>query len=254
MASNLVFAGKLTHPVRSYPSHGHVVWEVILYTNGSGVARVGSTPIEFRAGTIICMPPNLTHEEHSPHGYQNIAVGIRDFNPASDIPVIHESVDHPIFSIASVLVIEYRLKRPSYDVIVHNLFDTFMLYLNEWQVKEPHDQLLFQLQRRLIDNIQNPHFEVTDALEEFPLSKDHLRRLFKERIGMPPIQYLVELRMNRAKELLQAGHGIKDVASQVGLPDPYYFSRLFKRTQGKSPTLYKKDTAKKSGSRHGIIR
>lgn len=58
--------------------------------------------------------------------------------------------------------------------------------------------------------------------------------------GIRPIDYLVDYRMERARELLQTGHySIRDIAASVGYGNPLYFSRLFKKKFGVAPTAYR---------------
>jgi transcriptional regulator GlxA family with amidase domain len=72
-----------------------------------------------------------------------------------------------------------------------------------------------------------------------PMAPDHLRRLFRETTGRTPLYYLSELRVAEAKRLLKdSGLGVKQVAERVGIPDPYYFSRVFKKVTGWRPSAY----------------
>ena len=65
--------------------------------------------------------------------------------------------------------------------------------------------------------------------------------LFKKETGQNFTDYLTELRINKAKELLSGDKvSVQDVAEMVGYSDLKYFSRLFKKTTGVSPSDYKK--------------
>jgi AraC-like DNA-binding protein len=75
---------------------------------------------------------------------------------------------------------------------------------------------------------------------EFHLSYSHFRRLFKRYTGLAPSQYHLQLRLNKAKELLRATSlSIKEICGQLGFHDPYYFSRLFKAKAGLSPRRWR---------------
>ena len=65
----------------------------------------------------------------------------------------------------------------------------------------------------------------------------HFRRMFQEATGLPPHQYLLNLRLNHAKRLLGT-LPVSEVAARVGFADPLYFSRLFKRKVGVAPTQW----------------
>jgi len=67
-----------------------------------------------------------------------------------------------------------------------------------------------------------------------------LTRLFKRHLGMPPMEWIIRRRIDRASALLLTTRKrIGRIAAQVGIDNPYYFSRLFKRTTGLTPTEYR---------------
>lgn len=70
-------------------------------------------------------------------------------------------------------------------------------------------------------------------------SPNYFRKLFKEATGRTPLEYLTHLRMEKAKELLQAGTlAVGKISSLVGYEDIHYFSKLFKKLEGISPKSY----------------
>lgn len=78
------------------------------------------------------------------------------------------------------------------------------------------------------------------------LSPEHYSRLFRKFKGKSPVDYLTELRMERAKGLmLQSGLPIVAIARQVGYVDPYYFSRRFRQVVGLSPSAYRSKPQKR---------
>ncbi len=79
--------------------------------------------------------------------------------------------------------------------------------------------------------------DIADAAETNP---DHLGRQFKAAIGLAPVQYLLEVRMETAKQLLLTDMKVSRVAEMVGIQDHCYFSRLFRRISGVSPRQYRR--------------
>ena len=71
-------------------------------------------------------------------------------------------------------------------------------------------------------------------------SPNHLSAVFSQQTGQTFIKYLTDFRMNKAKELLRCtGKRSSVVSMEVGYKDPHYFSYLFKKTQGMTPTQYR---------------
>lgn len=73
------------------------------------------------------------------------------------------------------------------------------------------------------------------------ISCTHFRRLFKEKTGMTPTQYIVLTRLKYAEQLLlETDMNIKQIADHVGFSSPLYFSRVFSNHFGVSPKDYRK--------------
>ncbi|RNB78098.1 AraC family transcriptional regulator [Brevibacillus nitrificans] len=71
------------------------------------------------------------------------------------------------------------------------------------------------------------------------ISLSYLVRLFKRHTGVTPHQYLIQLRMERAKQLIRCGHmSLKEIAAQIGLADQAHFTRQFKKATGVTPLQY----------------
>lgn len=71
-------------------------------------------------------------------------------------------------------------------------------------------------------------------------SPNHLSMVFSQQTGQTFIKYLTDYRMNKAKELLRCtGKRSSEISLEVGYKDPHYFSYLFKKTQGMTPTQYR---------------
>jgi len=71
-------------------------------------------------------------------------------------------------------------------------------------------------------------------------SPNHLSMIFSQQTGQTFIKYLTDYRMNKAKELLKGtGKRSSEISMEVGYKDPHYFSYLFKKTQGMTPTQYR---------------
>ncbi|TVR67358.1 MAG: AraC family transcriptional regulator [Spirochaetaceae bacterium] len=75
-----------------------------------------------------------------------------------------------------------------------------------------------------------------DLCECANLSESNLIKLFRKNLGRTPIDYINQVRVNRAKELLlHTDLNVKEIAWETGFADQFYFSRVFKKMEGKSP-------------------
>jgi two-component system response regulator YesN len=79
-----------------------------------------------------------------------------------------------------------------------------------------------------------------DVAEHVSISKNYMSELFKKVTGQNFIDYLIQLRLNRAKELLKTSTlKIYEVAEISGFNDVKYFSKLFKKIENMSPAEYR---------------
>lgn len=76
--------------------------------------------------------------------------------------------------------------------------------------------------------------------QRYDMKKEQFSYLFYKYIGIRPIDYIVQYRMQKAMQQLQLGRRtVKEVAVGVGYSDVFYFSRLFKKHMGKAPSQIK---------------
>ena len=77
------------------------------------------------------------------------------------------------------------------------------------------------------------------------LSSSHLSALFVRYFGVPPVEFLLRVRLREAKLLLAKGARVKDAAEVVGFHSQHYFSRLFKSRTGMSPLEFTRRQARR---------
>jgi len=85
---------------------------------------------------------------------------------------------------------------------------------------------------------------INDICSLIYLSPCHFKRVFKEHTGQTPYQYLMKIRLEKAKEILKTTDSpIEEVAKQCGFVNSGHFSTVFKRKMGVSPSEYRKQEA-----------
>ncbi len=96
---------------------------------------------------------------------------------------------------------------------------------------------------------------VSDLAEQCGISRAHLSRLFKATTGQTVHEYVLDVRVQRAKAYLRDTHlPLKDIASRLGFPQPSGFSIAFQKAVGQSPRVYRQQFQKQHSKTAPITR
>jgi len=96
---------------------------------------------------------------------------------------------------------------------------------------------------------------VTAMVERSGLTERTFARRFRAATGRKPIDFIHDVRIERARELLETGTlAVDDVGFEIGYTDPTFFRRLFKRTTGMTPASYRRKMATVAGAGEHLSR
>ena len=94
---------------------------------------------------------------------------------------------------------------------------------------------------KAIDGHVDIQLNIIDKKSKKVIIHKDISKIFKEETGEAPINYLIKMRLERARIQLESDNGqsIKAISNSVGYDDVYYFSKLFKKYYGMSPVHYR---------------
>ena len=103
------------------------------------------------------------------------------------------------------------------------------------------DRFVDRLMDFMEQNIDNPTLSIDDFLRAFSISRTVFFRKMKAMLGISPVDFIIDIRMKRAVQLIQSGiTSVSEVSYSCGFSDPNYFGKCFKKHTGLSPSEYKK--------------
>ncbi|MFD0589311.1 ABC transporter substrate-binding protein [Paenibacillus sp. GCM10027627] len=237
-----------------YVSHGEAViqWEEerieaksnVLLHGGKGL-RLAITPeVDFHYYMILYKGsfPMPAHQE--------LHYLMETNNPFQDRFAM--TVSQPVFMQGKLIEMDKHWSQPDArgKLLVRSSFYQFihehLRQLEEQGIHPVASDLVSQAVRYLEEHYSEPI--TLETLEELlECNSRMLLRKFKSKWNTTPIDYLIQFRMDKAKELLlHTGIPVKDIAVSVGYADHYYFSRLFKKHIGMSPIQYRTTAVKDS--------
>lgn len=128
-------------------------------------------------------------------------------------------------------------------------FQTEMLFrdvLNETLLCVDHRQkscesvVLFERVSAYIQKYYDQSLTIASLAEQNNVNRNRLSYVFRRHAGMGPAEYILKYRIKIAEQMLLANDAsVQQIAETVGIADPYYFSRVFKKQNGVSPTAYR---------------
>jgi AraC family transcriptional regulator len=166
------------------------------------------------------------------------------------IPSVPFHLNQAISNIISLLI-QGRINQQEIDA---NLFSLIVEFMNvNYQLKklnaikkttkEELYKRLFVAKEFMKDNAMENGLTIDEIAKEACMSKFHFLEKFKDLYGLTPHQYLIELKMQKARQLLQKRqHTVTDVCYAVGFESVSSFSNLFKRTFDTSPSTILKES------------
>jgi YesN/AraC family two-component response regulator len=238
--NNLINIGLSPINAESIPIHSHGYWEIIYFCSGVGKLWTEDREMSFKPGFIVCMPPQMHHQEISSDGFQSIYLIVEDVKFTSLSPIVFtDNEDKDFCTILMLMYKEFHLNHLAQTYRVEKFLNILSSYIVCWNNEPSVNPFVEQFKKAVITNIGNCSFSVHDAIKSQPISPDYFRKLFKKETGQSLNNYLIEKRIEHAKNLLSFHYynavTVKCIAIQVGYIDQYYFSKVFKKFTGVSP-------------------
>lgn len=160
-------------------------------------------------------------------------------------PVFSPTVTTPFFDVLAELLSVAKSSDYMRDMLINERLSSLIRLIME-QSWHPEDRALPNKRasvlevKRYIDENYSCNISLENLCDRFYISKFYLTHSFKEQFGVTINSYLQTVRITHAKQLLRfSSITIEEIAENIGISDPAYFSRLFKNIEGVSPSVYR---------------
>lgn len=242
MMNTIVFIGE--HPTTfDVRWHTHETWEMVYCTSGQGAFRFKDGRIlPYHAGEVVLIPPKEVHANSSEEGFTNIHLNIQEpsfpYNTAFKIQDEAGSLQR-VFLEARAYYTSDKSKR---ELVLASLGDLIVSYVIVYCSNSEFSEPVEQIRNSILQNYTDPEYALDEYIHSLPFHYDYLRKVFKKEMGMSPLEYMTSLRMKNAERLLStmwtSGYAIGEIAQMCGFENALYFSRVFKKYYGSSPTQF----------------
>lgn len=121
--------------------------------------------------------------------------------------------------------------------------------LREQKASNRYEDIVEEVMSYIQEHYAEEELSLNMLASHVNFSPNHLSMVFSQQTGQTFTKYLTDFRMNKAKELLRCtGKRSSEIGLEVGYKDPHYFSYLFKKTQGMTPTQYRGERSPETAS------
>ena len=256
-----------THPRYVMPYHWHMDYEIVRVISGRLPLFVGNSRLDLSDGDSIMVPPGAIHGSMPPAGTYECAVfdisklflegsfnlkAMRTFwDVRGETPVVIKSGSEKSGSIEDFFCAIRSDERPidhKMLLATGSLLSVFGYYFDEvTHAPSSHKEKSERIKKVIIYIRENyaSHISLDDLAMAAGLSREYLSREFKAAIGMSPINFLIEYRIERSKKILLSPTGsVTDAALSVGFSDISYYIKKFTAINGCTPLQFKKSIGK----------
>ena len=262
-------------PDTPIPLHYHDCVELILCTGGSALIHIDETCIEPGAGSLFVLGGRKTHTMSDFKEFEGIRVlfdlslfdslddEIKSTNGYTSLFLLNDS-DYAVYKFRGCvqitdyyfkrlvplmedLLIEYEEENTLTEHYITSLFlNICVLIIKCYESVQDHGTkaLYNRAVAFLFENLDK-ETNVAEIAKAFGISERYFRKIFTEHTGVSPAQFIINLRLRRAKSLISCSDkSITDIAFACGFYDSCHLNRIFKKYEGMTPREYRKRTRK----------
>lgn len=259
------------YPPSYHPSHHNFNWntgrvlqeyQLIYITHGSGIFESESCKEEITAGCLILLHPQERHryKPNTETGWDELWVGFKGdfidniveqnyFKPAK--AVYHIGFNETIVNLFNDILAFAKQEKSGYQPVISGaiIYILGLLHAEEQKRKfqeQDMTELIVSKARVIFREKVYEKISPEKVAEELQVGYSWFRKIFKKYTGMAPGQYLIQLKIQKAKELLADPNKlIKEIAYDLHLESSLYLSKLFKEKVGLTPLEYRNEILKK---------
>lgn len=231
---------------------GRQDYYLIYIISGKMQLSSGNTKAEAFDGDVVIFPPKKEYGHIHPENEKLNYLWVHF--TGSDVEKILKEYKIGIFP-----QVNKTTEKNHIQTRFQRLFDCFLINdeLREKDLTASLDKLLIEIARairdrdvprkslskalRYINDYYNTAIKIPDLAKMENMSMTGFNLSFKEKMGASPTKYIINLRMNTARELLEDSDlPIKQISVMCGYPDYHFFAKVFKENVGISPKNYRK--------------
>lgn len=259
LSYHLLYIKKITYlDKQNINEHSHHFTEMFYVLQGQGTFIIDNESFEVQENDLVIINPNVQHIEaqRKDETFEYISLGMdglvftnqESINFAQKYTLLNYDNDrNELLTYLFAILEEIKRKDANYEFVCQNLLEVFVVnlirrankYLSAFAAKRTNKECNFI--KEYIDQHYSEELSLESLAELTYINKFYLAHAFKKTIGISPINYMIQKRIDEAKELLETtNYSISRISDIVGFSSQSYFSQVFQKNMQMSPNQYRK--------------
>jgi AraC-like DNA-binding protein len=229
---------------------------IVFICKGKGVFESAYTELtDISEGTCFILYPGVWHR-YKPDvgtGWEEYWIGFNGEYPNelmhkgffnADHPCVYVGLNSDLLNIFQKLIETIRISSSGYNQVIAGISLQILGLVNSISMLKSHEDdpigILVSKAKFLLQESLDKQVDMKLLAKNLPMGYSSFRKAFKEKVGFSPNQYHLNLRLNRARDLLSTTTlRISEIAYVTGFESLFYFSKLFKKKNGLSPKAFR---------------
>ena len=213
---------------------------IIQIIEGKGQIKTARSSYDLFPGLIVIIPPKLEYTLSFSAESRLISME-GNFSRLYFLKEVYCLLDNLYKEGQMLAEAMLRHSRENKDYTV-TLFDAYLKYISlNVTAFDSFNSIIHSLTTKIENSYSDPYFDLMQLISSQGYATDYVRAKFLKITGMTPVEYLMNVRINNAKTMLEIFDDacIQEIASRCGYFDSAYFTRCFKKIVGMSPREYR---------------
>ncbi len=244
--------------------HSHAFCELFYVVNGSGFFITEDQEFPVHEHDMVIISPHVQHTEKSLHStpLEYIVLGIDglifSFENIASVPdsillqttagnvYKYNTKNSNVYAYLNIMLSEITNKEENYEAVCQSLLEVVVLCMlrNDHLSVKPNNTTLLNRECVRIKNYLDANYMENITLDTLAqrshMSKYYLVHAFTKYMGVSPITYLLQRRIEEGKSLLSStSYSISQISSLLGFSSQSYFAQAFRRSVGQTPVQYR---------------
>ena len=241
-ASEIRFLGRQNVKNYAFAPHTHNCYEVVYFLKGKGVARIGEREYAVCPHQYGIVPPDVEHVELLEEDGEILFIGFSaDPELVPDCASLRTDTNNRVLPQLEGILQEYKGQRIGYKMAAESFLQLFLVEYLRGSGKDNKDCADLDHVKTYLEQYYGQRINFRELATLTGYSYDYFRHVFKSKYGMSPQEYLINIRLEKAEDLLRGTNmSCTQIAACCGFSNSAQMTMMIKRKFQMSPLALRK--------------